>query len=305
MEKLSAIERWTMILAQIPRQYQQALAERVNFSDPPELYAFCMDEAMRSNTRETKRLVDTGFFEKAILTEGALLTEEACSLFQALNAVIENFDLKILTAVTNSQRVWPEEVSEWEMNRVLNIFRGSSPNIERLNILLQRFARAPHPSVRSRAVKLIGEAFRQESWFEKMMKDFDPRVRSNVLEVVSELKELNPFFKGLVAKAAEDRHHRVQTTALFVLAKFGDGVAATRIVELLNHRSEHFRKAARWAMRALAAAKLKAKSAEGIVIPSAAESRSDQLFQSESAVPAAAGEPPPAAVAEPEPVTAV
>ncbi len=292
-----------MILAQLPREHQQALAERVDFTNPPSLHAFCLEEASRSNPAETERLIEMGFFERVLLTEGALETEEAQALFQTLAGASENFGFKILSAVASSQRVWPEEVSEWEMNRALNLFKDSTPNLDRLNIFLQRFARAPHPSVRARAVKLIGEAFRQEAWFERMMKDLDPRVRANILEVVSELKELNSFYKGLAARAAEDRHHRVQTTALFVLAKFGDQAAATRIVELLSHRNENFRQGARWALRTLAAAKLKAKNPQTVAIDLPGETKpgSDPIFQSESASVPATGS---VAVAEPEPATA-
>jgi HEAT repeat protein len=284
LQKLDAIEGWTLILAQIPKQFQQAIGERLDFSQPPEVYDFAIEEATKSNDREAKRLADAGFFEKVILTEGVILSKEADSLYTVLSNTIANYDLRIMTAVTNSQRVWPEEVSEWEMNRVLNVFPASVPNLDRLNIILQRFARAPQASVRSRAVRLIGQAFRQEPWFEKMMRDPDARVRSNVLEVIGELKDLTPFFKSLVVKATEDRHHRVQTTAYFVLAKYGDTAAAARIVELLEHRNESFRKAARWALRALAAAKLRSKQAEEIVVPGYAPS-------ADTSETAAAGEP--------------
>ena len=289
MTKLPPMEGWTLVFAQMPRQFQHLLAERVDFSDPPEVYDFAIAEAMKSNEMETKRLIDSGFFEKVILTEGVILTEEACSLYHALTTVISNYDLRILQAVTNSQRVWPEEVTEWEMSRVLNILRSAAPNVNRLNILLQRFARAPYPTVRSQAVRLIGQAYRQESWFEGLMRDPDPRVRSNLLEVIGEAQELSPFLKGLVMKAAQDHHHRVQSTALFVLAKFGDASAATRIVDLLSHQEENFRKAARWAIRALAALRTQARrDASAMSVPPAPQ-------QSPTAAPLSAAEPAAAA----------
>jgi hypothetical protein len=184
---------------------------------------------------------------KAILKEGELSNSKAIDLAIATARIDSQFDVHLLQAVCDSSRPWPEGVPEFEMNRALDVVKATARNLDRIRLLLLRFLRVPQTHVRARMAALSAILRPNDSWFNALMMDTDGRVRANAVEAIAEFP-LTSTRKRLLESAAQDPHHRVRTTALYVLSKNGDGQALATLHAIIAQGPDKFRRGAAWAL---------------------------------------------------------
>lgn len=180
-----------------------------------------------------------------------LSLEQAIRLAQAAARFDHGLDHKILSNITNSARNWPHEVPRQEMMRALKVIEAIS-DCQRLMIPLMKFARLPQKHLRSKAVKLLARGSRNPGWADSILNDPDPRVRSNLIEGLSE--QLGEKATPLLRRAARDPHHRVSITALLALARIGDRGSRETLEKMAAGSEDAHRRAAVWALRRLASA---------------------------------------------------
>ncbi len=210
----------------------------------------------------SRLLVQGGVISRAILAEDLLTTDESVTLSRLAFSHDAMFDVKLLTDVCERPgRLWPDGVSEWEMRRSLDVIRQTIRNYSRVRVLLLRFLRVPHSQVRSRVAAMTGDLRPNDIWFDCLMSDRDPRVRSNVIQVIEEDDKLSPSRRALLIRASRDSHHRVRTTALYLLALFGDVSAAEDLRQCLQHPNPAWQKAATWSMARLEQKRLERRRA--------------------------------------------
>jgi len=180
----------------------------------------------------------------------ALLTlADAIRLANAAAPLDNLLDLKILSNMTNSPRNWPHDIPRGEMMRALQVIDTIS-DCRRLAIPLAKFLKLPNRYLRSKAVKLVARASRNPGWADSILYDTDARVRANMIEGLAE--QIGKTAEPLLRKAARDWHHRVATTALLELARWGDSSCRESLERMLSEGDEPHRRAAAWALDQLA-----------------------------------------------------
>jgi hypothetical protein len=219
--------------------------------------AFDYLAALLKEASPNRQIFQPALFSRALLTEGLLTDDQAIALTRLVLDHDSAFDVRLLSAVCERPgRTWPSQVSEWEMYRALDLLRHSLRNYGRVRILLLRFLRVPYASVRSRVAAMTPDLRPNDTWFDSLITDEDPRVRANIVEALEHEDRQTPARKVLVAKAAKDSHHRVRTTALYILALFGDVDAPRRLWECLDEPDPALQKAAAWALGRLASRRM-------------------------------------------------
>jgi hypothetical protein len=164
----------------------------------------------------------------------------------------QDFDLRLVNSILGRPgRTWPEDVSEFEMARGIDVLGAAIKNFERVRLPMLRFLRTPFPFIRSRMATLSFRLKPNDAWFDSLARDPDPRVRANLIEVIALEENLTPIRRALCLRASADPHHRVQTTALYVVATFGSLDARPKLQALRHVSNESFQRAGAWALRKL------------------------------------------------------
>lgn len=109
---------------------------------------------------------------------------------------------------------------------------------------LMRLLRTANPSLRSKAVLMIGRANRNAQWVKNRLAEPDARVRANAVQALwgvstEEARQLLRF-------AVNDSNNRVAANALVGLYWLGDCSVIPDIVSMTGHSSGIFRSSAAW-----------------------------------------------------------
>lgn len=244
---------WKILIGDQRSFGQSRLGELIDLGNAPEFFGCaraCLQEsiARRKKTELAVQLLDGDLLLKACVSPSLLDLDQAREIARLAMQFDPRFDARLLAYVAGIQRVWPEEVNEQETMRCLEILDNIS-DCSRLVMQMNRFHALPIRRVRSKAAKLIARGIQNAGWPERVLKDPDPRVRSNMIEGLhTGVGPLPKAIKELLAVAARDPHHRVAVTALCVLAVTGDSKSREAIEKMIGHPETAWRKAAEWAM---------------------------------------------------------
>ncbi len=240
---------WRRALNGLPLRVRVAFAREEFAADPPPVFQYLLDQFA---DRIPAQVWLSGLVENCLLRPGILDDSEATTVLRLALRHDGTFDQRLVAQVLDRPgRRWPGEVSEFEMARVLDILAAAVKNWQRIRIPMLRFLRVPYPFIRSRMATLSYALKPNDSWFDALVLDPDPRVRANLLEVMALEERLSPIRRDICQQAATDPHHRVQTTALFVLATFGLQEARPRLEALQSSGSGDWQRAAQWALSKL------------------------------------------------------
>jgi hypothetical protein len=245
-------DRWAAIFAETPRLWRQPLLKCVNFSAPPSFLDFvCQAQpAMPRQTHPaTALLLEADLISIVLLSPEILPLDEAVAAARQGLVLDPKLDTRLLRRVTRPGRLWPEEIGEPEMARLLDIL-ASLPRIYPSSaMMLYRFLKVDRPKIRSRAVKVVTSAMERDDWTESALQDPDPRVRANLLEGLSKSGPPSARAMALFRRATRDAHHRVRVTALLALVRMGERGAELELRALAERETGDLGRAARWAIR--------------------------------------------------------
>jgi HEAT repeats len=194
-------------------------------------------------------LVQSELVIGAISDPAQLSLDQAIRLARAAGRFDHAIDYKILSSTTSSAHNWPDDVPRHELMRMLKVIEAIS-DCQRLVLPLMKLAKTPQRHLRSKAVKLMARASRNAGWADSILNDPDPRVRSNLIEGVTE--QFGEKARPILRKAARDPHHRVSITALLALTRIGDQESREILEKMAIESDDPHRRAAEWALRTLA-----------------------------------------------------
>lgn len=247
---MTTSDSWKAVLALAPQGVRGRLKA---LADSPEQVSFVEfalktlegDGPAGKPGPQSSTLLDSEVVIRVISDPALSSQEEATQLAQAAARLDQRIDSKILAALTSSSKDWPHDVPEPRMTRVLELIDAVS-DCRVLVIPLMKFAKVPAPKIRSKAVKLMARASQNTGWAESILSDPDPRVRSNLLEGL--VDQMGRGAEPLLRRAIRDPHHRVSTTALWGLAKFGDTASLEELKRLSAEGDDAHKVAAAWAL---------------------------------------------------------
>ena len=175
------------------------------------------------------------------LTDPATPPERAESIAALARQVDPQLPAKLIAFVLDGGDGVPPE----RIERTLAILR-SQPDTATLRPLLTPLLRHPNARIRSKVASLVGEGNRNRTWFERRMREEDPRVRANAIESAcsSVAEDLRPVFRA----ARSDTNNRVVGNALISLYRLGEAEAIGDLHDLLLRPEPEFRATAMWAM---------------------------------------------------------
>ena len=241
---------WRRALDGLPLRARARFAREEFAADPPPIFQFLLDQFADSGPPPA--VWKAGLIENCLLRPGILEDSEAAATLRLALRANEGFDLQLVTAVLDRPgRRWPDDVPEFEMARALDILGAAVKNWQRIRLPLLRFLRVPYPFVRSRMASLSARLRPNDTWFDSLVHDPDPRVRANLIEAMASDEKLSPVRREICQAAARDPHHRLRTTALFVLTFLGlqDGRPELETLQRLGSPIEQ--RAASWALKRL------------------------------------------------------
>ncbi len=241
---LSNTEIWNLVRTEVSPAARTWLEKAVEPVNPPPLLAFLLAAVEGISCPLSSLLLNT-VVPAAIANPAVLGLEDALQLARSAVEVDSGLDHRILRHLARPSRTWPSEVPNAEIMRVLIIIDAIS-GCERLVLPLTKFAKLSQPHLRSKAVKLLARAHRSTNWASLILKDPNPRVRSNLIEEIA--GQIGVEAGPLLRKGAEDPHHRVATTSLLALTRLGDQNSRQRLEDLALNGDEMTRRAAAWAL---------------------------------------------------------
>jgi hypothetical protein len=250
---LSSDKIWPALLSGLSRYARTRVEALLGAGEIPPFFAFVV-EAIEKDAPTGRPgpvsapLMDTGLVARAVSDPQILALPDAVRLARAASQLDDRLDDKLMTLLTGSPRDWPAGVPEAEIAQVLEVLDEIS-DCRRLVMPLMKFLKLPQKQLRSKAAKLIARASQNSDWAETVLKDADPRVRSNLIDGIA-LQE-GPQIELLLRKAARDGHHRVAVTALLGLCRRGDQSSCEEIRRLAAEGDDAHRIAAEWAIRQL------------------------------------------------------
>lgn len=247
-------ETWAAILAATPRLWRQQLLDCVDFSAPPAFPDFVSRAKtglpVRASCPIAELLLEADLLSIVLLDPEILPIEEAIAAAQPALRLDRQLDTRLLRRMNRPGRLWPEEIPEAEMARLLDLLINLPAIHPTSAMMLYRFLKIDRPKIRSRAVRVISLVMDRDDWTEGALADPDPRVRANLVEALSRTgRPLSNRSLGLLHRASRDGHHRVKVTALLALTQAGDCGAKTELSHLADQDSGSLGRAARWALR--------------------------------------------------------
>lgn len=256
---LSSDEIWQALLGALSRHARarvEALlgsGEMLGTRELPPFFPFVV-EAIEKDAPSgrpgpaSSSLMETGLVASAVSDPRILALPDAVRLARAAAKLDDRLDDRLMTRLTGPPREWPRGVPESEIAHVLEVIDEIS-DCRRLVMPLMKFLKLPQKQLRSKAAKLIARASQNPDWAETILRDADPRVRSNLIDGIA--LQTGPQIEVLLRKAAADPHHRVAVTALLGLCRRGDQSSCERIGKLALEGDDVHRAAAEWALRQL------------------------------------------------------
>lgn len=177
---------WKILLGDQRSFGHSRLAELIDLGNPPEFFGCalaCLQKsiAKRKKTELATLLLDGELLLKACVSPALLDLDQSREISRLAMQFDPRFDARLLVYVAGIQRVWPEEVNEHETMRCLEILDSIS-DCSRVVMQMNKFHALPIRRVRSKAAKLIARGIQNAGWPELVLKDPDPRVRSNMIE---------------------------------------------------------------------------------------------------------------------------
>lgn len=192
-------------------------------------------------------LLESDLLLMALADVEAFSLESALALGANLSRLDPQVDSKLLQYALREDRHGEREASSESLERILEILEAIS-DCTRLVPNLMKLLRRGNERVGSKAARLLARVHRNPGWLNQQMNHEDPRVRANAIEGIL-LGSPGARELEVVWRAAEDAHHRVQSTALLVLYHNGHQErAGNSLLGLTEHRVELHRAAGAWAL---------------------------------------------------------
>lgn len=188
----------------------------------------------------------------ALLVQGDLigqaLTERALSLEQAIG--LGKLALQSeATLDTELARQLSEDVStggdSHRATRLLDVLSAISSG-NRIATFLMRLMRHSDPTLRSKAVLLIGRSSRSVKWVQSRLGESDPRTRASAVEGLWGVESVEA--RDLLRVAACDGNNRVAGNALIALFRMGDSWMIPEVYKMVAAGSALFRASGAWVM---------------------------------------------------------
>lgn len=249
-------EQWSLVASHASAAWRETAERLAAGNDSPGVLKGIQAAADGGMPEVLKLLSSGSTLPNTLLDPRILNRDEAAEALRAAEKVETSLDVKILQAVMDPRRGWPDRVPEERMGRALDLLELMDDIHTGTQVMLRQFLRLPLERIRSRAVKLMVRVMPSMDWVDGALSDPDPRVRSNLLET---LMRYAPVYTGslrmLLKRASMDPHHRVKVTALYLMASRNDRQSRAVLDSLLDSGDEMTSSAARWAIGKLEAAK--------------------------------------------------
>jgi hypothetical protein len=244
----SHLDVWTAVVSEASPTTLDKLGNLIDFADPPEFLSFVKQQWELFKNQNDKfgwdLLMDGQIILRAVGHPGVLSIDDACQLS---GHALENdplFDTKLLRRLL-ANRLWPEEVPADEVLRVLEILsRLADP--QRLAMTLLKFSKFPNRRVQSKVAKILGRTVESIDVVEELFQSPDPRVRANLLEGISQRREIG-LFQSFVERGIKDQHHRVSSFALAIKGRQGHAGSKALLRLRGNSKTETLKKTAEYA----------------------------------------------------------
>lgn len=242
---------WTDIIAHLTSVQRNTVSRLVNLSSPPDFFEYIRSLFPSPGivTSEGRILILNWVVAWGVLLPEGLSREHALEIAdQALRVVA--FDTQLMQ-ILGQYVEHAEKQHEDMIVRGLDLIDNLGPK-PRVLMPLAKFLRHPSPKVRSKAAKIVGQITLNQGWIDRFSTEFDPRIRSNLLEAVAQNPEFDQDqLRNLLHRAARDPHRRVSVTALYLLARMGDQPSLERLHALQQNADPAMRKSADWAVAQL------------------------------------------------------
>ncbi len=244
---------WQIVWRELPAYARTRVETEFPAGDKPAFFDFLLNSVEadvpggRCSVR-TSALLESGLIVHAVISPKLLSAPDAVRLASAAIKLDQRLDAKLLSHLTRPERVWPDEIPEAEIIRVLEVLDAIS-DCHRLVMPLMKFVKLRQPHLRSKVVKLIARASQNPGWADMLLADPDPRVRANLIEGLA--AQNGPNIVDLLRRAAKDPHHRVSVTALLELCRRNLEPGCDAIRRFAVEGNEQYRCAAEWALRQL------------------------------------------------------
>jgi hypothetical protein len=189
-------------------------------------------------------MVSSGLLLRA-LCDPNLSREEAIALGRAATRADPRADVALAKGLADS--VLPDggpaqlEAAPRLMEILAEISDGS-----RIQPAMMRLMRHSNPSIRSKAVLMIGRGGQSIQWLKGRMAQADPRIRANAIEAIWSVNSREA--QTLLGSALADTNNRVLGNALLGLYRLGDCSVIQEIVLMASHETTVFRSTAAWVM---------------------------------------------------------
>ena len=189
-------------------------------------------------------MVSSGLLLRA-LCDPNLSREEAIALGRAATRADPRADVALAKGLADS--VLPDggpaqlEAAPRLMEILAEISDGS-----RIQPAMMRLMRHSNPSIRSKAVLMIGRGGQSIQWLKGRMAQADPRIRANAIEAIWSVNSREA--QTLLGSALADTNNRVLGNALLGLYRLGDCSVIQEIVLMASHETSVFRSTAAWVM---------------------------------------------------------
>jgi len=241
----SHLDVWTAVVSEATPNTLERLGNVIDFANPPEFLSFVSRQWDLYKSAGDKSgwdlLMDGQIILRAVGHPSVLSVQDAIRLSECAMQNDPLFDTKLLRRLL-ANRLWPEEVPADEVLRALEILaRLAEP--QRLAMTLLKFSKFPDRRVQSKVAKILGRTVDSPDLVEELFQNPDPRVRSNLLEGISQRAEIG-LFQSFIERGLKDQHHRVSSFALALKARQGHAGSKALMRLRGNSRTEILKKTA-------------------------------------------------------------
>ena len=243
-------EIWNAILDSLHASARIKIGKILDLTAPPPFVDYVVgvlraDAKAGATRRLSSVLLEANVLVHAVSTPNFLPLSDAIRISRAALRVEPEFHEAILEYLIRPPRKGPENTPEDE---IVHAFRVIDAISERDQLVTpMKFLKASQKHVR--AVRLMARANRSAEWAEQVLASPNPRIRANLVEGLAE--QTGDHVVPLLRAAANDKHHRVATTARLALCSKGDLASYVVLRQLAKSGGEEFRKSAAWALAQL------------------------------------------------------
>ena len=169
--------------------------------------------------------------------------KQALTLAQKALACDSNLDKQILDFLRRPMPAELEEVTAIQVG--LDILSAISSD-DRLVPGVLKLLKHASPKVRSKAALFIGNRTQNLAWAANLTKEYDPRVRANILESLFGIN--SEFVLQMFRSNVADDNCRIAGNAVLGLYLLGDVASISLIHQMVKHPEARFRNTGAWLM---------------------------------------------------------